>query len=444
MRVGRLEGDDTREMSRKMRIGDVEPLFDELGVRLVLGEDDGLAEAVAARDLQPFRHHICQHLVDGVGVEQPVVDGLWIDAVGWAAVLLVPLQHVPLFLFRVGEFVVSNALALELERHGNGMRRHQPLIRDRLVEGVGVGRDAILKVEEVIGVAIDLVLRRRGEADEQAVEIVEDCAIALVDRPVRLVDDDQVEVPRAKARAAALALVDQVHHRRIGRQEHAAFARLFRHQVDRRHVRQLRLEGACGLVDQRHPVGKKKHTLDPAGAHQQIDQRNRDTRLARPRGHDEQGLATLVLLEGLCHAPNGAMLVVAFDDLLVDRQPPDCLPARAALDQQLQFVLLVEARDLAWRIGGVVPDPVVVAIGVEDDGSLAEVLFQAIGIELRLLLAGPRIPLGPLGLDQRQWLVAVAPEHVVDEALALGVRHAVDGEFAVARLVELPAGFFEQ
>ena len=73
-----------------------------------------------------------------------------------------------------------------------------------------------------------------------------------------------------------------------------------------------------------------------------------------------------------------------------------------------------------------------VAVGVEDHRPLAEAALEAIGIELGLLLADAGVLLGALGLDQGERLAVVAPQHVIDEALAGGVRHAGDGEFAVA------------
>ena len=60
-----------------------------------------------------------------------------------------------------------------------------------------------------------------------------------------------------------------------------------------------------------------------------------------------------------------------------------------------------------------------VAVAVEDDRTLAELLLQTIGIELRLLLADARIALGALGLDQPKGLAVVAPEDVINEALTL-------------------------
>ena len=51
LRVLGLERDDARELALVVRIVGVEALGDELGVLLVLGEEDRLAEPVAARDL---------------------------------------------------------------------------------------------------------------------------------------------------------------------------------------------------------------------------------------------------------------------------------------------------------------------------------------------------------------------------------------------------------
>ncbi len=68
----------------------------------------------------PARHQVLEHLVDGVLVEQPLVDRLGLDPVGDVAVL-VPLQRVPLVLLLFGQIVVPDALALELQRHRDGL-----------------------------------------------------------------------------------------------------------------------------------------------------------------------------------------------------------------------------------------------------------------------------------------------------------------------------------
>src|ERR1700722_20367860 len=86
-----------------------------------------------------------------------------------------------------------------------------------------------------------------------------------------------------------------------------------------------------------------------------------------------------------------------------------------------------------------------VAIGVEDDRALAELLLQAIGIELRLLLSYPRISAGPLGLDQPERLAIIAPEYIIDKPFARSVWHPCDGEFRVLTWIsEGPSGLAKQ
>ena len=53
----------------------VEPLLNEEGVLVVLGEDDGLSNAVPSCHLDAIGHEVFEHLVDGVGVEEPFVEG---------------------------------------------------------------------------------------------------------------------------------------------------------------------------------------------------------------------------------------------------------------------------------------------------------------------------------------------------------------------------------
>ena len=108
----RLEVDDPRELAFVVRVIDIEPLGDELRVVVILGEDDGLAQAVPAGHFQAAGHQVLQHLVHGVFVEQPAVDRLGFHAIRYRAVV-VPFQRVPLFLFFFGQFVVGDPFALE-------------------------------------------------------------------------------------------------------------------------------------------------------------------------------------------------------------------------------------------------------------------------------------------------------------------------------------------
>ena len=340
---------------------------------------------------------------------------------------------------RVG---VADALALELQRHGHRPGRDQIPLTHGLVESVGVGRHPVLKSEQRVRVAVDLVLRGRGEPDQQGVEPAEDRAVLLVDRPVGLVDDDQVEVPGPEAPPGLIGLVDQAHHRGVGRDVDAPVGVLLRHQVHRRGPGQVRLERVRGLVHQGDPVGEEQHPLAPVGPHQLVHQRDHGARLARAGGHHDQGAPLGVLLEGLIDRPDRAHLVVPTGDLRVDLHPRERHPAAAPRDHQRQLVLGVEALHLSRRVAQVVPHPVLVTVGAEDDRPLPEGLLQTVRVQLRLLLTDHGISPGALGLHHTQGLAVVTPQHVVDEALALSVGHAGDLELPVPRLVQRPPASF--
>jgi len=55
---------------------------------------------------------------------------------------------------------------------------------------------------------------------------------------------------------------------------------------------------------------------------------------------------------------------------------------------------------------GVVPDPVLVAVGVEDDRALAVLLLQTIGVELGLLLADAWVLAGALASTRPSGLLS--------------------------------------
>ena len=166
LRVLRLEGDDAGELALVVQIVGVETLGDEFRVGLVLGEEDGFAKPVAAGDRDAAGHEVRQHLVHSVLVEQPLVDRLGLDLVGHRAVV-VPFQRVPLVLVLLRQLVVLDALALELERHRDGLGRHEEAVAYRLLQRVSVGRHTVLQVEQAVGVAVHLVLGRRREPDQQ-------------------------------------------------------------------------------------------------------------------------------------------------------------------------------------------------------------------------------------------------------------------------------------
>ncbi len=107
-----------------------------------------------------------EHLVDGVLVEEPLVHGRRLHAL-WRRLVLGPLELVPLLLLVLREVGVRDPLSRELDRDGDGPSRHEEAVLHRLLEAVVVGRHAALEVEETVRVDVDLVLRRRRQADEE-------------------------------------------------------------------------------------------------------------------------------------------------------------------------------------------------------------------------------------------------------------------------------------
>src|SRR5207249_4521066 len=143
-------------------------------------------------------------------------------------------------------------------------------------------------------------------------------------------------------------------------------------------VRQMLLEGVDGLVHESDAVRQKQHALDPVAPHQQIAEGNDRTGLPRTGRHHDQGFPLAVTLERFGDVTNGAVLIVAFYDDAVDRCIGQWLPRRASLYEQFEFWLLVEPLHGAGRMARVIPQPVLVAVRVEDDRTLAEPLFQAV------------------------------------------------------------------
>ena len=214
LRVFGLESDDACELALEMRVVDVEPLGDELGVVVVLGEDDGLAQPVAASHLLPARHQMLQHLVHGVRIEQPLVDRFCLHSSGTLpSSFHSSASHCSFSSSDSSSYLMPSRWNLS----GTETAWAAPeIVVHRILQRVGIRRHAGFQVEQAIGVAVDFILGRGSQPHQQRIEILEDGAVFLIHRAVRLVDDDQVEMPDAKTALPVLRLVDQPHHRRIG------------------------------------------------------------------------------------------------------------------------------------------------------------------------------------------------------------------------------------
>ena len=167
-------------------------LRDELRVVMVAGEDDGLGQPVTAFDLVAMLHEVLEHPVHRVPVEEPVVDRRRVDPIREKVRfrLVTPVKTLPLGLLLVAQAFVVDALSGKAQVHLLDTGRHKGAVVDGLGQLVGVGRHPRLQLEQVIGVLVHLLTRRRRQAGQQRVKIAEDRAVLLVHRAVGLVDDD--------------------------------------------------------------------------------------------------------------------------------------------------------------------------------------------------------------------------------------------------------------
>jgi hypothetical protein len=115
-------------------------------------------------------------------------------------------------------------------------------------------------------------------------------------------------------------------------------------------------------------------------------------RFAGAGSHHHQCLALVVHLESFAYPAHGAGLVIAFDNAGVDNGIRQLLAAGAALNQQFQLRFLEEALNGARRIAGVIPKPMLIAIGIKNHRALAVLGGQTVGIEFGLLLSNLGIP----------------------------------------------------
>src|ERR1700694_4707366 len=207
-------------MTGVSRIVRVKSLAYKLRMMLILGKDNGLSQSVSVGYLLAGPHQMFENFIDGVLIEQPPVEGLGLDS-SWDVAILVPFNSVPAFFFLVAELIVLHAFPLESERNRNCLRRDQKPVAYRLFQAVVVRRYAVLQIEEIVCVAVYLFLRSRCQADQKRIEIFKDRAILLIDRPMRLINDDQIEVSRTKLPSAVLRLIDESQHGRVGRNQHS-------------------------------------------------------------------------------------------------------------------------------------------------------------------------------------------------------------------------------
>ena len=318
---------------------------------VVLGEDDRLADLVAVVDLDAVGHENVQHFTDRILVEDPLVERGGGDALRQLAVLIFKGVLVDL-LFFLGQIVVHDALLDEFQRGLHGQEIHQIAVLHGLRQLVAVSRHAVFQIEDLIGVLVDLVLWRGGEAYQRRVEVSKDILVFVVDGAVRLVADHKIEMPDGEELALLILHgVDAVHHGLIGGEHTARLVIVFLlTEIRHREVGQEIDEIALGLRDEGVAVGQEQDVFDPALIHQHLDERDDRARLAGAGSHDQQRLAAVLLPKAVTDCLDSRLLVIASGDLLIHHDVLEAAPCALEIEELFEVPLGIDRRDPALRV----------------------------------------------------------------------------------------------
>ena len=367
-----------QSLALQLGIEPIERLVQPLGMRMAHRKDDGLVRQ-AANILAALVHQLTHD-----GVVGALVDDTTLNVAAFEVQLVKLNALVEGHLLQgLRQRFTLDALQLKVGLRVQYAVVHQVVVRHGLVIAVVVAGHASAAVEQLKGVVVDEVSGRGGQAQLNGVEMVEERAVAQVNRAVAFIGNDQVVV------ADRQPLVD-LHHAGVGGKLDArtrGFAALNACQA---FLRQMGLELGHGLANQLAPVGQKQHTLNTFGAQQQVNQANRGARLARASGHHQQELA-LGGVEPLGDAADGLVLIVAAGDAGVDLDTCQRAGMTALVGKALQVVTAVEPGDFAWRIGRPIPELDLFAVGQEDERVEAEFGLDGVGVVGCLALAGQLI-----------------------------------------------------
>ena len=277
-----------------------------------------------------------QHRVHGVGVEDELIQLFGRDEGGQGVVLGKIVLVAGLILRR--KLVVVDALFCEFRLDLVVVVRHQHMVGvDRRIVIVGVGGDAMLHLEKVVGVAVYIGFRGGGQTHQNRVEIIKNGAVFLENAAVALVHDDKVKVGGRKQRHAVLGLgvVDGVEHGGIGGKHDArGLIVLGGAQIAQRLVGQILFEVVLRLLDQRSAVRQKEHVGHMTAPAQHIGQAGCGAGLARASSHDQQ-IAPEALRDVGADCPDGVFLVVTVGDFVINFDGVQRLFLGAAVHQFL-------------------------------------------------------------------------------------------------------------
>lgn len=259
------------------------------------------------------------------------------------------------------ELAGFDALYLEVGARGmDGPIRNKVMVGDRFVVAVVEGRQTVGAVEEGERVVVEEIGRRRGQADLQGVEVLEDCAVARVDGAVALVGEDEIESAGRETRESG-------DHRGIsGGEDPRGGVHLPGFDPGARNVGEMFLKRVERLFHQLAAIREKEDTFDPFATHEQLHECHGDARLSGARGHHEQELAATVF-GALCNFFHRIRLVGAIDDPFRDRCTRERLAVATLEGEALKIIRRKKPADPTRRAGWRFHKPELITIAQEDE-----------------------------------------------------------------------------
>ena len=183
---------------------------------MVLGKDDGLSDLCAVIDLQPMFHQDIQDFADRILIEDPFIQGRGGDTLRQLPVFIFKSIFIDLLVF-LRQIIIYDALLNEFQLRFHRHEIDQIAIRDSLCQLIAISRNAIFQFKYLVGVLVDLILWCRRQADQRGVKVVENILVFIIDGPVRLIADNQIEMPAGKELSLIIFDgINTVHHGLIG------------------------------------------------------------------------------------------------------------------------------------------------------------------------------------------------------------------------------------
>ena len=287
--------------------------------------------------------------------------------------------------------------------------RHGLLIR--IVEC----RDAVFAAEEGERVVVDEIRRRRGQAQLQGIEVVEQGLVSVVDGAMAFVGDDEIVVAwRERAEAA--------HHAGIGGDVDTGAGRdIAAFHATQAFVRQVLPDRGHGLANQLPSVGQEQNALHAARAEQDVYERDGGAGFSCSGGHHQQEAAP-GRVDGFGEAPDRLGLVGSAGDRGIELDPGQGRGVTPLVQQPFEILSGKEAADGSWRIAIPVPEQYFLAVGEKDKRVGAELAGDAVGVVRGLPFARKGIPARAFRFDDGQGYAVRADQYVIHEATGVSMR----------------------